>query len=99
MTIWSKYAAELKLADATRNLYVPFLRYTARGKIIGDRGLDLRPYKNTWMRKRDTTYLIEIVYIHEGKKIFRHVEPWPSFPSDHLIAKLMLLPRKVNEDV
>lgn len=55
-------------------------------------GLRLKAHKNTWKRKRASSYLIRIEYFLDGQKILYHVEPWTSYPSDYLIAKLMLLP-------
>jgi hypothetical protein len=59
-------------------------------------GLRLTPHKNTWKRKRETGAIIRIEYFIEGSSVMIHVEPWINYPSDHLIAKLMLLPRGVK---
>ena len=62
----------------------------------GKNGLNLSKHKNTWKRKRETGFLIRVEYFHNGNTLLYHVEPWVNYPSDVLIAKLMLLPVGVN---
>lgn len=59
-------------------------------------GLRVRQHKNTWKRKRETGYLVCIEYFIKGERLFYHVEPWVNYPSDYLVAKLMLLPPEVK---
>lgn len=91
---WTRHEAESRLADATPRLNYQFGR-SHMG--MDSKGLYLSQYKNTWQRKRESSYLIEICYKWDDKIIMRHVEPWVNFPSDVLIAKLMLLPLEVKE--
>lgn len=55
-------------------------------------GLSLAPHKQIWRRKVPTDWLVRVEYHLNGKEIFTHTEPWIGFPSDFLVAKLMLLP-------
>lgn len=91
---WSAMAAALRLQPVMK---ATGLRYVHPSNY--DSGIKLAPYNNTWMRRRESGFLIEVTYLMHGKKLFRHVEPWVSFPSDQLIAKLMLLPAEVTDDV
>lgn len=105
MTTWSGAAARNKLLGVMQATGLQFseLRLFAEGigtkQVIWSKqmdGIKLTQHKKTWQRKRESAYLIRIEYIWEGEKIFSHTEPWVSFPSDELTAKMMLLPRKVD---
>lgn len=86
------YAAGLKFFDT-------YYHHTARERIkISVEGVKVSPYKNTWNRKRNTSYLVSVEYFLNSKSIMVHTEPWVSFPSDLLVAKLMLLPSEVKSN-
>lgn len=88
MRQFSQFEAEVKLGPVMSATGLKHHWMTVEGKS----GVRLRPYNNTWKRKRETGYLIEVEYLIHGKTIMRHVEPWVSYPSDQLVAKMMLLP-------
>lgn len=97
MTNFSRYDAELKLREVNVKLGIPFYESyaTPRSKT---HGIVIKQHNNTWMRKRESAWLISVEYIWQGKKIFKHTEPWVNFPSDELVAKMALLPREVREE-
>jgi len=107
MTTWSGAAARNKLLDVMQATGLQF----SEMKMYADErdrrtiwskptdGVRLTQHKKTWQRKRESAYLIRIEYIWEGKTIFSRTEPWVSFPSDELTAKMMLLPVKVTKEV
>lgn len=61
-------------------------------------GLRLTQHRNTWKRKRESSYLIRIEYVLDDSTLMVHVEPWVNYPSDVLVAKLMLLPPEVTKE-
>ena len=65
----------------------------------GMTGLILLPHKSTFMRKRESARLIRVEYWIRRERVLLHCEPWINFPSDELVAKLMLLPPEVIENV
>jgi hypothetical protein len=93
MAEFSKFEAESRLTPVFKStgLHPHWI------SVDNKTGIRLRPYNNTWKRKRETGYLIEVEYLMHGKTLMRHVEPWVSYPSDYLIAKLMLLPLEVRK--
>jgi hypothetical protein len=102
---WSSFGAEARIAPVLSSLD---LKYSTNGyaateqgdnhwrKATPTNGIKLSQHKNTWMRKRESGYLICIEYVWEGRVIWKRVEPWVNFPSDILITQLTLLPREVK---
>ena len=91
---WSLFHAQSKIAGVMHDLGLQFF-----SRSIGGTGIVLEQYKNTWQRKRETGFLIEIRYVLDNKRIYKRTEPWVNYPSDLLIAQLTLLPREVTKDV
>lgn len=60
-------------------------------------GLILLPHKNTFQRKRESARLIRVEYWIRRERVLLHCEPWINFPSDELVAKLMLLPSECRQ--
>lgn len=92
-TGWSSLTAAVRLQPV---MTATGLRYVYPSNY--NNGIKLAPYNNTWLRKRESGFLIEITYLLNGKRLMRHVEPWVNYPSDQLIAKMMLLPLEVTNN-
>lgn len=100
---FSQWEAQAKISRVTELQRLETFRYIVTTDSYGNKvtklgsGLRLSPHKNTWKRKRATSYLIRIEYFLGGQKLLHHVEPWATYPSEYLIAKLMLLPTEERE--
>jgi hypothetical protein len=95
---FSQWEAQSRIAAVVApqglKMFKNMVKYDEFGNklVMRGSGLRLSPHKNTWKRKRDTSYLVRIEYFLDGQKLLHHVEPWASYPSEYLIARLMLLP-------
>jgi hypothetical protein len=103
MKSWSQTAAQGRIQQVVQDCGIKWYEHLPTREngcavylLKNKNGLRLAPHKNTWKRKRETGAIIRIEYFIEGSSVMIHVEPWINYPSDHLIAKLMLLPRGVK---